>query len=218
MESRFEGIERLWRVIDRLRGEKGCPWDRKQTPETVKTYVVEEAHEVDAAIRSGQPEEVKEELGDLLFMVLFMIHLYDENGFFGLQDVCSSVEEKMIRRHPHVFGGMQVSSAEEVKDNWEKIKKEEKNANSGKIPRTLPALIRAYRLLSRNMISPPVIDQGKELIGSLGRRFVSLSICSDAEFSRHFGDLMIDLCQLARLKGFRPEDLLQSRLDERERG
>ncbi len=218
MESRFEGIRKLWAIIDKLRGENGCPWDKKQTPETVKTYVIEEAHEVDAAIRSGQPDEVMEELGDLLFMVLFMIHLYEEGGFFSLEKVCKTIEDKMIRRHPHVFGNVHVNSADEVKDNWARIKKEEKKTVRGSIPRTLPALVRAYRLLSRNLISPPVIENEEGILSILEKDFNSLVNCSREDFSDYFADFIIDLCQFARLKGFRPEDLLQKRLDEREIG
>jgi len=219
MATKAECVERLWAIIDRLRGENGCPWDRKQTPESVKTYIVEEAHEADAAIRSGEPEEIMEELGDLLFMVLFMVHLYEESGLFKLEDVCSRAETKMIRRHPHVFGNLQVASAEEVKDNWEKIKREEKHGNSTKIPKTLPALVRTYRMLSRKAIYPEVAEQEEDIISAIKEKLEAIDSGPEKNknFPQFFADLLIDFCQLARLSGFRPEDLLQKRLDEREK-
>ncbi|MEJ5299576.1 MAG: MazG family protein [Thermodesulforhabdaceae bacterium] len=216
MGTKAEIIENLWAIIDKLRGENGCPWDRKQTPESVKTYIVEEAHEAYAAIRSGSTEEVMEELGDLLFMVLFMVHLYEESGIFRLEDVGARVEEKMIRRHPHVFGDLRVNSAEDVKDNWEKIKREEKRGNETKIPKTLPALVRAYRMLSRKAIHPEVAELEYEVSDSVGKKLEKIFHAPKEDFPQCFADLVIDLCQLARLRGFRPEDLLQKRLDERE--
>lgn len=214
MGTKGESIERLWTIIDRLRGDNGCPWDKKQTPESVKTYIVEEAHEVDAAIRSGNTQEVMEELGDLLFMALFMIHLYEEEGVFNFENVCTQTENKMIRRHPHVFGSLQVGSADEVKDNWEKIKQGEKQGTQSRIPKTLPALTRAYRMLSRNLLKPTLGDSEKDLSSLIEDDLKKLFFCSQDEFGRYFGDLLIKLCQLARIRGFRPEDLLQKRLDE----
>lgn len=216
MGIKGEGIEKLWAIIDKLRGDNGCPWDKKQTPDSVKTYVVEEAHEVYAAIRSGDPSEIAEELGDLLFMVLFMIHLYEEEGIFNFQQVCLGIEEKMIRRHPHVFGNLQVSSPEEVKDNWEKIKRKEKRGGQREVPGTLPSLLRAYRMLSRNVIHPSVEDEEEKLMTHIENDLRALLSCSEEDFSRYFADVLIRLCQLARIKGFRAEDVLQERLDERE--
>src|SRR5512147_2007808 len=113
-KSRWGEVGAIWEIIDQLRGEPGCPWDRKQTPESVQTYLVEEAHEAASAVRSGDVEEAAEELGDLLFMVFFIIHLYEEQGEFQLDAVCDHITEKMIRRHPHVFGETKVKSTREV--------------------------------------------------------------------------------------------------------
>ncbi|MCX7822019.1 MAG: hypothetical protein N2260_01085 [Syntrophobacterales bacterium] len=209
-----DSIERLWSIIDRLRGDNGCPWDRKQTPDSVKGYVVEEAHEVDAAIRTGNPLEVMEELGDLLFMVLFMIHLYEEEGFFRFEQVCAQIEEKMIRRHPHVFGNLRVSSAEEVKDNWEKIKRVE--SRHSEIPKTLPALMRAYRLLSRNLLNPPIPEDEDALKKLMKESLKRLLDDSKSDLSQSLADIFVHLCQFARMKGYRAEDLLQKHLDEME--
>ena len=102
--DRCNVIGEILRIIESLLGENGCPWDRKQTPETVQTYLVEESHEAVAAVRAGKVEEVADELGDVLFMALFLVRLDEGRGDFNLEDVCRLICEKMIRRHPHVFG------------------------------------------------------------------------------------------------------------------
>jgi MazG family protein len=213
--ERSTSIDDILRIIERLRSEAGCPWDRKQTPETVQTYLVEESHEAAAAIRAGKTEDAAEELGDVLFMALFLVYLYEQRGDFTLRDVCRRISEKMVRRHPHVFGEVSVSSAEEVKDNWEKIKADEKRANgkaSERVPESLPALIRAYRILSRlphgkdgdwNDLPAQVREfavESGELAGELeGNRFESPDV---------LGSLILRLVNIARLKGYRAEDVL----------
>jgi MazG family protein len=217
--ARWDKVSRIWEIIDRLRGDAGCPWDRKQTPETVQTYLIEEAHEAAAAVRSGLIQDAAEELGDLLFMVFFLIHLYDERKDFQLGEVCDQIIEKMIRRHPHVFGDTSVDSAEEVRDNWEKIKAGEK-ASSGKtsssIPESLPALMRAYRLVSRlsqkeggkwNDVET-LADAFREKTRSLHARLKEKAPVS----SEAFGEVFLELVNLARLRGYRAEDCLHDRL------
>lgn len=213
--DRSNTIEDIWRIIERLRSETGCPWDRKQTPETVQTYLIEESHEAAGAIRSGKTGEVAEELGDVIFMALFLVYLYEERGDFSLKDVCRRISEKMIRRHPHVFGEVSVNSAEEVKDNWEKIKADEKR-ESGKasepVPETLPALIRAYRVLSR--ISYRQDEDWGDLVKQ-GREFAKQSdkLAGGLEepgfdYPDVLGGLLLRLANIARLKGYRAEDVL----------
>lgn len=219
--SRWDKIEGIWRIIERLRGESGCPWDRRQTPETIQTYLVEEAHEGAAAVRAGKAGDVAEELGDVLFMVLFLAYLYEERGDFSLDEVCGRISEKMIRRHPHVFGEISVNTAEEVKDNWEKIKENEKK-ESGKIPEpipeSLPALMRAYRMVSRlaqkengswNDLGLQVRDfsrKSREMVDALSSRG---SVSSDL-----VGEVLFELVNIARIQGYRAEDVLHQRLRE----
>jgi MazG family protein len=218
--KRWEGVRKIWEIIGALRGEPGCPWDKKQTPSSVQTYLVEEAHEAAAAIRAGDEREAAEELGDVLFMVLFLIHLYEEAGAFLLEDVCGSIGEKMIRRHPHVFGDTSVENDQQVRENWEKIKAGEKAASSritDSIPSSLPALIRAYRIQSRlaqqngdawNSAEP----QARAFLENCEQLSAELLDGSKPPAAR-FGELLFQLVNLARIQGLRSEDCLHGYLN-----
>lgn len=218
---RWDKVRGVWEIISRLRGENGCPWDLKQSPETVQTYLVEEAHEAAAAVRSGKIRDAADELGDVLFMVLFLSYLYEQQGNFTLEDVCDRVSEKMIRRHPHVFGELTVTSAEEVKDNWERIKTEEKNQSGKKpdpIPDTLPALVRAYRMVSRLVQHG---DKGWDDAHTLMQDFsLKSSILAEALSTNNrvsmetIGDILLQLVALSRIQGYRPEDCLHQALQK----
>jgi MazG family protein len=218
--TRFARVAAIWEIIDQLRGEPGCPWDRKQTPESVQTYLVEEAHEAAAAVRAGEILEAGEELGDLLFMVLFLIHLYEESGDFSLEDVCRSISDKMIRRHPHVFGDVVVQSTQDVRDNWEKIKAGESSAKGKEtslndVPRSLPALMRAYRMLSRLAQDDPSWNQGAEQTWQTVSQVSHLTqMLQDGKkvSGEVYGQLLLSLVNLARLDGHRAEDCLQQAL------
>jgi MazG family protein len=147
-----EAFTRLVDIMARLRGPGGCPWDREQTPETLRPYLLEEAHEVLEAIGSGDPGAVRDELGDLLLQVVFHAQLAAEAGSFTISDVARAIGDKLVRRHPHVFGELQVRDAEEVVRNWTRIKAEERRQKGddgdhfASIPAGLPALLRAHRL------------------------------------------------------------------------
>jgi MazG family protein len=219
---RFANVARIWEIIDQLRGEPGCPWDRKQTPESVQTYLVEEAHEAASAVLAGDITEAGDELGDLLFMVLFLIHLYEEGGHFRLEKVCTSITEKMIRRHPHVFGDTVVQSAQDVRANWEKIKAGESNAK-GKassledVPRSLPALMRAYRILSRLSQQEPSWNDARGQMQEVSLQLNQLIQALPAGSKRPaeaYGRLLLSLVNLARIDGYRAEDCLQQALQE----
>jgi tetrapyrrole methylase family protein/MazG family protein len=143
-------VNELYRLVDvmkRLRSPGGCPWDREQTHESLKPYLLEEAYEVLSAIDMHDDEELKEELGDLLLQIVFHAQLADEENRFSIDDVAESIVKKLIRRHPHVFSEVKVNGSEEVLQNWEKIKKDEgkKSALDG-VPPTLPALLKARRV------------------------------------------------------------------------
>ncbi|WP_338038472.1 MazG family protein [Neosynechococcus sphagnicola] len=139
----LSAIEQLITVVARLRSpEDGCPWDLAQTPQTLIPYVIEEAYEVVDALRSRDPIAIAEELGDLLLQVVLQAQIASEQGQFSLVDVANGISQKLIRRHPHVFGEVTVTSAEEVRQNWEQIKAAEQGTDGTKPPsdREAPAL------------------------------------------------------------------------------
>ncbi len=118
-------LEDLRQLLARLRSPEGCPWDRRQTPESLKTYLLEETYELAEALDRQEPQEIMEELGDLLFIVLFISRVYEEQGLFNLDQSLETVYQKMVRRHPHVFGEAQWKEAGEVVKGWQAIKAEE---------------------------------------------------------------------------------------------
>jgi tetrapyrrole methylase family protein/MazG family protein/ATP diphosphatase len=147
-------FENLMQLIARLRAENGCPWDREQTPATIKRYLLEEAYEVVDAVDQRDSDQVADELGDLIFMAIFLGYLYEEQDELEMTQILRRAGEKMVRRHPHVFGDRKVDSARQVKLNWEEIKQQERpakplGARLNDIPRAIPPLMRSYRTISR---------------------------------------------------------------------
>jgi tetrapyrrole methylase family protein/MazG family protein len=160
MNSRQADIEKLIDLVARLRGENGCPWDREQTRETLKPMLIEEAYEVLDALDMNDPEELKEELGDLLFQIIFHARIAQEKGEFDLADVIDRSHEKMIGRHPHIFGDADLKTSEDILKSWEDIKAAEKGIKSASLPESerslldgipskLPALHRAYQMTAK---------------------------------------------------------------------
>jgi MazG family protein len=141
----IEKLNNLIQLIRKLRAPNGCPWDQQQKKEDIGKYILEEAYEVIDSLGKADSQALKEELGDLLFQILFITEISAESGLFSLDDVMEGIKEKMIRRHPHVFGDIKVNSVQEVKDNWQQIKKQERKNNNdaetlfNSIPRSLPA-------------------------------------------------------------------------------
>src|SRR5512146_2481124 len=149
-------INDLLQIMARLRSPNGCPWDREQDHRTLRWHAVEEVYELMDAIESGDDHELEEELGDLLLQVVFHCQLANERGAFDFEKVARHVSDKLIRRHPHVFGKVKVSDVDQVWANWEKIKKAEKHGTRHArpsaldgIPKHLPALLRAEKLLKK---------------------------------------------------------------------
>jgi tetrapyrrole methylase family protein / MazG family protein len=147
-------LRELTQLIKKLRAPEGCPWDQQQKKEDIGKYILEEAYEVVDSLDKSNPQALKEELGDLLFQILFLAEISAESDLFSFSDVMDGINEKMIRRHPHVFGDKKVNSVQEVKDNWQKIKKKERNNENyednlfASVPRSLPALKRAQKITS----------------------------------------------------------------------
>ena len=149
-------IDRLLGIMDKLRDPGGCPWDREQTLRTLTPYLLEEAHEVIEAIEAGDAKNHREELGDLLFQVVFQARIAREEGKFGFADVCDAISDKLTRRHPHIFADATVKDSREVIKNWERIKAEERKEKGdaprsaiGGVPAGLPALVRAERITEK---------------------------------------------------------------------
>jgi MazG family protein len=149
----LDRFEKLLVIIERLRNpESGCPWDIRQTKEDVGRYLLDETYEVLEAIGKSSPEAIREELGDLLFMILFLARIAEEENLFGINGILDDIAAKMIRRHPHVFGNTTVKDAAEVKRNWDQIKRDVEKRGEGapsilsRIPRAIPALLRAQKI------------------------------------------------------------------------
>jgi len=143
---------RLVEIMHILRGPEGCPWDAEQTPESLCPYMIEETYEAVAAIESGRRSAICDELGDMLLQVVFQAELFREQEAFDITDVCRAISDKMVRRHPHVFAGLEVADMEQLLTNWDQIKRAEGAtipASGSDIPRHLPALARAVKLVGR---------------------------------------------------------------------
>ena len=211
-------MERLARIVDTLRGDRGCPWDREQTPRSMTVYLVEEVHELVDAIMEADPAKICEELGDLLFHILFLESIFRGRGDFDLQDVARISAEKMIRRHPHVFGDKEAKTVEDVKNRWHRIKQREKAAAGEKkslmdsVPRNLPTLVRAYRITERASRvgfdwpdTAGVMDKIKEEFAELE---AAMAENDKAHVTEEVGDLLFSFVNLARFLRVHPETAL----------
>lgn len=212
-------FDRLNALVQRLRGPRGCPWDRVQTPETIKIHLIEEAYEVLEAIESGTHEEVCAELGDLLFHIVFLAGIFEEVGAFNMTQVVEAVTEKMIRRHPHVFGEAELSSAREVREQWHEIKMEEakdidvtRASFLDSVPQKLPALIRAYRLVERASRVGLDWDDVPSTLTKVEEDLADLKTALTGDDQRNtaeqLGNLLFNVVHLSRLAGTHPETAL----------
>lgn len=210
-----KSFEKLKDVISTLTGPEGCPWDMKQTPETLCDYVIEEAFELVEAIRSGDINEAMEELGDVMFLLLFIANRYEEGGSFSLAEAIDSSSAKMIRRHPHVFADCKVEDQDELLKNWEKIKRSEKD-DSNKIfdslPKGLPPLLKSYRInakASRSGFTYESDDQCLEQLESEWKEWNSALESGDKDaVEEEFGDYLFTLIELGRRKGIKANSAL----------
>ena len=210
---------RLVEVMARLRGEGGCPWDREQTRESLKPYVVEEAYEVLEAIDEGDPAKLREELGDLLLQVVFQAQVAREVGEFTITEVIQAIVEKLVRRHPHVFGDASASTAQEVLHRWEAIKRAERQNEHHRpsaldgVPRELPALLRAHRLQEKASRVGFDWDDTAELLGKLEEELAEFqAVCRNGGGPRaaaELGDLLFTLVNVSRFLNVNPEEALR---------
>jgi len=199
-----------------LRSENGCPWDREQTRESLTPYLVEETYEVLEAIGENSPQKIKEELGDLLFQIVFHCQLAKERGEFSMEDVIDAISEKMTRRHPHVFGDATFETSEKVLKQWEDRKKEEgKNRESilEGVPKELPSLLKAHRIQSRaarvGFDWNRVGDVMEKLDEELAEFRDALEQKDQAGIEDELGDVFFVLVNISRFVGVNPDDALR---------
>jgi len=201
MKKSFEDLVELSKF---LRSPEGCPWDREQTLNTLRTFILEEAHEVIQAIEMNDIEELKEELGDLLYQILFTSQICNEEGKFTVEGVLNQLYYKLIRRHPHVFGEEKAKDAEEAVKRWhgEKLKEKTRKRNLLQIPRSLPALLRAQRVGEKASQvgfdwekTQDVIVKVKEELEELQK---AISSNEQNSIEKEWGDLIFSLVNLAR--------------------
>lgn len=215
-------------IIATLRSENGCPWDKVQTHESLKPCMMEEAAELLASIRiydkTGNPENMIEELGDVLLQVVMHAQIAKEEGIFTMEDVVNEVSRKMVRRHPHVFGTGEADTPDEVLVNWEEIKKEEKKDKDWiasplqEIPQELPALTRAVKVLKKidkHYEKGSTYEQDVMAIGELAEALQNCTPEEDKErLQALVGDLLLRVSDVARIAGLPQEQLLRDRIDD----
>ncbi|MCM3762580.1 nucleoside triphosphate pyrophosphohydrolase [Alkalihalobacillus oceani] len=216
-EMLYREFTKLRKVIATLRGPGGCPWDQKQTHQSLKKYLLEETYEVLEAIDEQDEEHLVEELGDVLLQVLLHAQIGEDEGYFSIEDVIYAITEKMIRRHPHVFGETSVSDAEEVVVNWDAIKKQEKGKEENSsllasIPKGLPALMEAEQLQKQAAKGGFDWDEAApiwmKLQEEINEFMVELKAGAGEEMKKEFGDILFVLANLARYYKIDPEEAL----------
>lgn len=218
MDSNLDnGFDRIMQIMRRLRAPGGCPWDAEQTHTSLKRYLLEEAYEVIEAIDSGSDELLQEELGDLLLQPVFHAAIAEERGAFTMEQVMATLADKLIRRHPHVFGDQEIASSEAQIANWEKIKKEEKgeerrSALSG-IPPHLPALMKAQKITekaSRVGFDWEHVDQVMaKVLEELHEFEEAMAQGSQERMEAELGDLLFAIVNLGRFLALDPEEALR---------
>lgn len=213
-EEKMKAFGRLLDILDELRVK--CPWDRKQTNESLRTNTIEETYELSDALMREDNNEIKKELGDLLLHVVFYAKIGDEKQAFDIKDVCDSLCEKLIYRHPHVFGDTEANTSQKVEQNWEQLKLKEKGGNKtvlAGVPNALPALIKAHRIQdkARNVgfdweKREQVWDKVQEEFNELKQEIDNMD---PDKMEAEFGDLFFSLINAARLYKINPDNALE---------
>ena len=218
-ESATDRFGELVQIMARLRGENGCPWDREQTHASIKPYLLEETYEVLESIDENDPVKLEEELGDLALQVVFHAQMADEAGLFTIADVLRGINEKLRRRHPHIFGDVKADTAQEVLFNWEQIKKLEREKAQGRaslldgVPRELPALLRAHRLQEKASRVGFDWNEARQVFQKVEEELAELRAAMESEqpdrMEAELGDLLFSLVNLGRFIAVNPEDALR---------
>lgn len=210
-------VDKLVELMSTLRSPCGCPWDKEQTRNSLTPFLIEEAYEVVEAIEGGNPRELKDELGDLLFQIIFHCQIAKERGEFDLYDVAEHSHAKMISRHPHVFGDVQLETSADVLANWEEIKKKEENRKRSSmlegLPKELPALLKAHRVQDKAARVgfdwerlDQVIDKVEEEVGEFRE---TLHTKDPDRMEDELGDVFFSLVNVSRFIGVNPEEALR---------
>ncbi len=217
----MDEFKKLIEIMERLRAENGCPWDKIQTKESLKPYIIEEAHEVLEAIDENNPLKIKEELGDLLFQIIFQAQIASEKKDFTIDEVIKSIAEKIISRHPHVFSNARFESPEEVSRQWHERKFEEgkfKESILDGVPKTLPALLRSQRLQSRaSKVGfdwekiEDVLDKVDEELSELK---TAIKIGKKKDIEEELGDILFVLVNVSRFAGVNAEEALKKTINK----
>lgn len=219
-QSPTQSFQRLLDIMDRLRKE--CPWDKKQTIESLRHLTIEEVFELSQAIVDEDYQDVKKELGDIIMHIVFYSRIAEDRNLFTIDDVINGICEKLIIRHPHVFGDTSVKSAEEVADNWEKIKltKEHNRSVLGGVPNALPELVKAYRMQekaagvgfdweNKEQVWEKVEEEIRELKEEVSVWEQETGNCNKERVTEEFGDLMFALVNYSRFIKVNPMDALE---------
>ncbi|MFH1943593.1 MAG: nucleoside triphosphate pyrophosphohydrolase [bacterium] len=209
-----ESFQRLVAIMATLRSPDGCPWDREQTHESLKPFLLEEAYEVLESLDQKDFDSLREELGDLLLQVVFHARLAEEENRFGIVDVLQTIIQKLIRRHPHVFGQTEIHTSEEQRVHWERLKKQEgKTSVLDGIPKSLPALLRAHRVQQKAStvgFDWEAIEQvWKKVYEEIEELKTAIHSKNKKDMEEEFGDLLFAVVNLSRFIRVSPEDSLR---------
>ncbi len=210
----LQSFERLLDIMDELR-EK-CPWDRRQTIESLRMQTIEETYELCDAILDADWQDIRKELGDLLLHIVFYAKIGEEQQQFDIKDVIDGISEKLVYRHPHIFGDGKAETAEAVRENWEKLKLKEKGGNKsvlGGVPKSLPALVKAYRIQDKARSAGFDWQDRREVWDKVCEEIGEFSEAVEAQqpsaMEAEFGDLLFSLINAARLYKIDPESALE---------
>ncbi|NBV57487.1 MAG: nucleoside triphosphate pyrophosphohydrolase [Bacteroidetes bacterium] len=209
MDERLKAFERLLVIMDELREQ--CPWDRKQTNETLRHLTIEETYELSDALLKGDDEEIKKELGDLFLHLVFYSKIGDEKGVFNVTDVLNSVCEKLIARHPHIYGDVKVKDEEEVKQNWEQLKLKEGNKSVlAGVPNSMPSMIKATRMQDKAAQVGFDWPQKEQVWEKVEEELNEFKDAHGSKKEEEFGDLIFSLINYARWLKINPDDALEA--------
>jgi XTP/dITP diphosphohydrolase len=210
MDKRLQAFERLLTIMDELREQ--CPWDKKQTNETLRHLTIEETYELSDAILEGDDEEIKKELGDLFLHLVFYSKIGDEKGKFDVTDVLNSVCEKLIHRHPHIYSDVKVRDEEEVKQNWEQLKLKESGGIKsvlGGVPNSMPSLVKAVRMQDKAAQVGFDWPNKEDVWEKVDEELQEFKEAEGPEKEEEFGDLIFSLVNYARWLKINPDDALE---------